>query len=102
MGKIPTTDADWLKLIHQAAEDSSRVRLTRHARDRMGTRRISMREVLTVLRQGVFEEPPAPAIKPAGHWTARLAGRSGIAVAVGLDPDGDPVVLDVITVMRGR
>lgn len=102
MGRIPRTDADWLELIREAASDSGRVRLTRHARERMQKRQISMREVLNVVRRGVFDEAPAPAINPAGHWNARLVDRSGIGVAIGLDPAGDPVVLDIITVMRGR
>jgi len=60
-----------------------------------------MREVLTVLRCGTFDEEPAPAANPPGHWTARLSNREGLVVVVGLDPAGEPVVLHVITVMKG-
>lgn len=61
-----------------------------------------MREVLSVVRRGVFDEAPVPSINPAGHWNARLVDRSGVGVAIGLDPAGDPVVLDIITVVKGR
>jgi len=92
---------DWLRLIRGAAADSGRVRLTRHARERMAERGVLMREVLTVLRCGTFDEEPAPAANPPGHWTARLSNREGLVVVVGLDPAGEPVVLHVITVMKG-
>ncbi len=96
------SDADWLRLIRSAAADSAQVRLTAHARQRMHLRKVSLREVLNVLRRGNFDEAPAPSLKPPGHWTARLADRTGVAVVVGFDPEGHPVVLDVVTVMRGR
>ncbi len=96
------SDADWLRLIRSAAADSNHVRLTLHARRRMQQRRVSMREVLNVLRRGIFDEPPAPAVNPPGHWTARLADRGEIAVVVGFDPEDRPIVLNVITVTRGR
>lgn len=103
MGRIPRRSAaDWLRLIRAAAADSSHVRLTAHARQRMQQRAVTMREVLNVLRRGGFEEPPAPGVRPPGHWTARLGDRSGVAVVIGLDPEGCPVVLDVVTVMRGQ
>lgn len=103
MGKMPRRSAaDWLRLIRAAAADSGHVRLTAHARQRMQQRDVTLREVLNVLRRGSFEEPPAPSLKPPGHWTARLADRSGVAVVIGFDPEGNPVVLDVVTVMRGR
>lgn len=88
-------------MIRDAAADSGRVRLTRHARDRMAERGVVMREVLSVLRRGRFDEEPAPAVNPPGHWTARLSNREGLAVVVGVDPDDEPVVLNVVTVMKG-
>lgn len=94
--------ADWLRLIQSAAVDSSRVRLTVHARQRMWQRKVTLREVLNVLRRGHFDEQPTPSLKPPGHWTARLADRSGVAVVIGFDPGGHPIVLDVVTVMRGH
>ena len=94
--------ADWLRLIQSAAVDSSHVRLTVHARQRMRQRKVTLREVLNVLRRGHFDEQPTPSLKPPGHWTARLADRSGVAVVIGFDPGGHPIVLDVVTVMRGH
>ncbi len=94
--------ADWLRLIRSASADSAHVRLTVHARRRMHQRKVTLREVLNVLRRGAFEEAPAPSLKPPGHWTARLADRTGVAVVIGFDPEGRPIVLDVVTVMRGR
>lgn len=67
----------------------------------MGQRGVTMREVLNVLRGGTFDEEPAPVTNPPGQWTARLSAREGIAVVVGLDPHGEPIVLQVVTVMRG-
>ena len=67
----------------------------------MGERGVTMREVLNVLRSGTFDEEPAPVANPPGQWTARLSAREGTAVVVGLDPHGEPVVLQVVTVMRG-
>lgn len=96
------SNADWLRLIRSAAAVTSHVRLTRHARQRMQQRKVTVREVLNVLQKGGFDEPPAPAASPPGHWTARLVDMAGIAVVVGFDPEDTPIVLDVITVMRDR
>lgn len=92
---------DWLRLIRDAAADSRRVQLTKHARERMGERGVTFRQVLNVLRHGMIEEEPAPTINPPGYWSLRLTDRSGVAVVVGLDPDRGPVVLHVITTMWG-
>lgn len=94
--------ADWLRLIRGTAADSRRVRLTRHARERMAERDVPMRAVLNVLRCGTFDDEPAPVASPPGHWIARLSDREGHAVAVGLDPDDEPVELHVVTVMRSQ
>jgi len=100
---MPRRSSDaWLRLIRAAAADSGRVRLTRHARERMGERGVTLREVLNVVRRGLFDEPPSPALTLPGHWQARLSDRSGVAVVIGFDPSGDPIILDVITVMRNH
>ena len=104
MGKLVPQRSrnDWLRLIRAASADSGRVRLTRHARERMGERGVTLREVLNVVRRGLFDEPPSPALTPPGHWQARISDRSGVAVVIGFDPDGEPVILDVITVIRSH
>ncbi|MFP4616451.1 MAG: DUF4258 domain-containing protein [Thiohalospira sp.] len=89
------------KQIQEAAAHSERVRLTRHARERMEEREIMMREVLDVLRRGTFAEPPAPSLKAPGHLEARMEGSGQVQVVIGFAPDGDPIVLNVITAMRG-
>lgn len=82
------------------AAESARVRLTYPARERMAERDVTMREVLTVLRHGTLDEEPVPALNPPGRWTARMSNRAGLAVVVGLDPDDEPFVLNVVTVMK--
>ena len=60
-----------------------------------------MREVLDVLRRGIFAEPPAPSLKASGYLEAKLESRNGVQVVIGFAPDGDPIVLNIITAMRG-
>lgn len=95
------TPEQFRKQIQEAAVHSDRVKLTRHASERMEERGIVMREVLDVLRRGTFAEPPAPSLKAPGHVEARMEGRQGVQVVIGFAPDGDPIVLNVITAMRG-
>lgn len=66
----------------------------------MGQRGVLMREVLEVLRRGTFAEEPAPSLRAPSHWEAKLESRAGVQVVVSFDPEGEPVVLNVITVMR--
>ena len=46
------------EILKLAADDNSRLRVTRHAQQRMAEREVSMRHVLAALRSGRFEEPP--------------------------------------------
>ena len=85
--------------IRGAAEDTSRIFITVHARGRMRQRRISIQEVYECLRQGVLRRTPEP--NPGkGTLECRMeryvAGRN-CAVVVALD-DNHPELL-VVTVM---
>lgn len=100
MGNGPSS-IQLLRLVQETASSSQWVKLTRHGRERMGQRGISMREVLDTLRRGTFAEQPAPSLRAPDHWEAKLEGRTGVQVVVGFDPEAEPPVLHVISVMRG-
>lgn len=101
IGKMPMpNNAEWLKLIREAAVDSGRVNITHHARQRMSERQVSLREVLNCLRTGTFSEPPVDSLKHPGHLECRICQRAGLCVVLGFDEQQRPLVLDVITVMR--
>ena len=97
---VRLTDAGFLKQLHAIVRDSSRVVLTRHAKQRMRERRINMRQVMECLRKGLIYEPAYVTID--GDWKATLEHQYAgdvvrVAVAIERQEDGDLAV--VITVM---
>ena len=90
-----------LKIIRDAAVDSSRVFLTHHANARMRERRITLTQVLRCLQKGRLTEGPAPDAMKGGwkctveHYTAG----EQVGVAVGIESaQADGIV--VITVFH--
>lgn len=90
-----------LRLIREIAQDSSRVIVTIHARQRMRERRISLPQVLDCLRKGQIAEGPAQDVH--GNWVCTLRWRHAgdfirVAAAIKQDvPTGQKLI--VITVM---
>lgn len=75
-----------LQIIREAAKDSSRVYLTTHAQQRMSTRKITLSQLLRVLRSGRISEGPVREVIKGG-WKCTVehhtAGDSvGVAVAI--------------------
>jgi hypothetical protein len=88
------------KKIAQVVADSSRMKLSWHARRRMRSRRISPRQVLETLRYGYVVEHAHRNVK--GHWQCTLQHRTGgdeVRVVAALIASGEESVV-VITVMR--
>ena len=97
---IQLSDAGFLKKLRAIAKDSSRVVLTKHAKQRMRQRRVSDRQVHECLRKGRIAEPAHLTIH--GDWKATLEHQCAgdvvrVAVAIERQDDGDLAV--VITVM---
>lgn len=90
-----------LKMIRAAAADSAQVFVTDHANQQMRKRRISLTQVLEVLRVGSITEGPAPSVK--GNWECvveRFVAGDAIAVvaAIELDERRQPII--VVTAYR--
>ena len=83
----------------EIAEDSDRVQITHHARQRMRQRRITPAQVLEVLRRGRIAEPAHPNI--LGNWQCTLERSVAgdlvkVAVALIQRDDESAVVITVI------
>lgn len=84
---VPLSGQFALRIIRDAAVDSSRVFLTHHANARMRERRITLAQVLRCLQRGRLSEGPAPDTMKGGwkctveHYTAG----EQIGVAVGIE-----------------
>ena len=94
------SDAGLLKKLRAIVNDSHRVVLTKHAKQRMRQRRINLRQTLECLRKGRIYEPAHLTIQ--GDWKATLEHQhSGdvvrVAVAIERQEDGEMAV--VVTVM---
>lgn len=95
------SDAGFIKKLRAIAKDSSRVILTKHAKQRMRQRRINDRQVFECLRKGHIHEPAHLTIQ--GDWKATLehqyaGGVVRVAVAIERQEDGELAV--VVTVME--
>jgi hypothetical protein len=85
------------------AEDSSKVFITEHARDRMLERGVSDLEAIECLRRGVIERPPQTDRK-TGDLKCRMdwfgaSGHLGVVVALS---DGLPEAIVVTVLTRKR
>lgn len=98
---VPLSGQMALKIIRDAAADSSRVFLTHHANARMRERRITLTQVLRCLQKGRLSEGPAPDTMKGG-WKCTVAHYTSgekIGVAVGIESaQADGIV--VITVFH--
>jgi len=99
--RLTLSDTGFLRRLRGLASDSSYVILTRHAKQRMRERRISMTQVMEGLRRGRIVEPAHLTIH--GDWKATLEHQCAgdivrIAVAIEQQDDNDYAV--VITVME--
>ena len=96
---VPLSGQMALKIIRDAAVDSSRVFLTHHASARMRERRITLTQVLRCLRMGRISEGPAPDTMKGGwkctveHYTA--GEQIGVAVGIESVPADGVVVITV-------
>jgi len=93
------SDHSFLTTVRALAFDSSTVKVSRHASERMVQRKISMTQVLECLRRGSIYEAAHQDVK--GDWKATLrhvwAGDE-VCVAVALKRNSDGDVIAVITV----
>ena len=82
-----------------AEEDSSRIRLSRHARQRMQERGVTIRQVLDVLKSKHSYVTEGPAGTATGSWKFNLMGFSaGEALELVLDMRGLEPELSVLLV----
>jgi hypothetical protein len=78
---MPVLVGQVVAVVRELARDSSKVRTTRHASERMVEREITLAQVLRVLRVGVATEGPFVNIE--GDWQVNLTGRdSGDEITV--------------------
>ena len=87
------------RLVRDIAEDSSRVKITTHARQRMRERKITMAQVFCCLKNGRISEPPARDV--TGNWKFNICVMSAgdlITAAVALDNKGNGNYAVIITV----
>ncbi len=97
---IQLSDAGFVKRLRSICQDTDRIVLTQHARQRMRQRRINMRQIVQCLRLGHIAEPAHPTIH--GDWKATVEHQCAgdvvrVAVAIERQEDGELAV--VVTVM---
>jgi hypothetical protein len=100
---LPLTNTKALRIVREAATDSSRVFFVEHARLRMRQRRITAADVLACLRSGRITEPVHQDIR--GRWKCALSGivcGERLTVATGFQWDSKAerflIAVTVITV----
>ena len=82
-----------------AEEDSSRIRLSQHARRRMQERGVTIRQIFDVLRDRRSHVTEGPAATAAGSWKFNLQGfSSGEIIELVLDMRGQEPELSVLLV----
>lgn len=94
-------DANFKRRVARLAADSSRVIIVRHARLRMRQRKITLPQVLEVLRKGSIVEPVHQEIR--GAWRAKLekvVAGDRVQVVASLETVDEQEVI-VVSVMRG-
>jgi len=97
-------DANALKLLREIAADSSRVVMLRHAMQRMRERKVTLTQVLDVLRKGCLTEPSA--LDMHGNWKVTVKGMScgqslTVAAAIEMGQEHGKRIL-VITLFGGN
>lgn len=97
-------DANALKLVREIAKDSGKVIVTKHAIARMRQRRITLPQVLEVLRKGTLSEPAGLDIH--GNWKITLQCKTcgeNVTVAGAIDMNQSPRErVFIITVFGGK
>lgn len=92
-------DTNMLRIIREIAEDTSRVFILKHAKERMRQRKISQTQVYSCLRKGSIVEPAHLSIY--GDWKCTMQYRYAgdeINVSVALEREENGDYLAVITV----
>jgi len=96
---LPMSDHSFLVTIRALAVDTAKVKISRHASQRMVERKITMTQILACLRRGSIYEAAHQDIR--GDWKATLrhvwAG-DDVRVAVALKKNSQGEVIAVITV----
>ncbi|MCB4342484.1 DUF4258 domain-containing protein [Burkholderia multivorans] len=92
-------DVNLLRLIREAAADTARVFITKHAKQRMRERKITPTQVHDCLRRGNVSEPAHATAK--GDWQCSITWRNAgdeitVVTVLMRDENGDWVV--VVTV----
>jgi hypothetical protein len=94
------TDTSFLRRLRSIAQDSGRVIVTGHAKQRMRERRINLPQVLECLRCGRIYEPAHLTIR--GDWKATVEHQVAgdlVRVAVALEKQKGGELAVVVTVM---
>ena len=94
------SDAGFLRKLRAIVRDSDRIVLTKHARQRMGQRRINQRQIVECLRKGRICEPVHLTIQ--GDWKATLEHQYAgdvVRVAVAIERQEDRELAVIVTVM---
>lgn len=95
-------DENLRRRIAVLAADSSKVQVTGHARARMRQRRVTLTQVLDVLRKGSVVPGEGAHVNIYGNWECkleRIVAGDRIGVVVAVCNDGAEAVI-VVTVVR--
>lgn len=71
---INLTEQKAREILNEIAQDSSRIEFSKHARQRMSERNITLVQIIRILGRGKFEEQPHRT--PNGNWQMKLSGLS--------------------------
>jgi len=93
------TDSFFLRIIREVAADTSRVKFSRHALDRMEERGFTTGQVYTCLQRGGIHEPVHQDVRGDHKCTLRhLCAGDEVRVAVALKRNGRGEWIAVLTV----
>jgi len=96
------TERRALQLIRSAVKQTSRVGWSQHATKRMRQRKVSMSQVLRVLKTGGIIEGPYEDLK-TGHWLCKLTqftAGDDVSVVIAIEKDEDLTPIIVVTAME--
>ena len=96
--QLELTRRSALKIIRELAEDSSKVIITHHARERMQQRNITDIQIFRCLLHGNMQDSPYR--DPRGSWKMKLENKSAgdvVKVVIALDCDSNGNYIVVIT-----
>lgn len=93
------SDSHFLRIVREVAKDTARMKLSRHAKERMEGRGFSISQVFACIRRGAIYEPVHQDVRGDWKCTLRLVwAGDDIRVAIALKRNDQGIWIAVLTV----